>query len=151
MKKSESIRLAIKKGKSFFGGQSEAASHPDTVKSKACDNKNFPTTFSATIKEIDSAQVVNEEQFYPPFDSPDKLDGDETKDESQFPDLDESQKVPILNDQKELRCKYDGHVQSVIDVINESVPQYSRISIKKLRAKKHQFRQQSKMEVVQDT
>ena len=149
MKKSESIRLAIKKGKSFFGGNNEATANPDTVQFKACDNKTYPTSFTATCKEGDSVQVANEEPSQAAFDFHEKQEGDEAKDESQSPDIDESQKIPTLADQKELRGKYDGHVQGVIDVINESIPQYSRITIKKLRAKKHQFRQ-SKMEVVRD-
>ena len=81
MKKSESIRLAIKRGKSFFGGN-EAAANPDTAQFKACDNKTGPTSFAATGKEGDCPQVANEEPSQYVFEGQEKPEGDEAKDES---------------------------------------------------------------------
>ena len=40
---------------------------------------------------------------------------------------------------EELRGKYDGQVQSVLDAINEGMPRYNG-SLTKLRAKKHSIR-----------
>ena len=81
MKKSESIRLAIKKGKSFFGGN-ESSANPDNAQFKACDNKTGPTSFVATGKEGDCPQVGNEEPSQYVYEGQEKPEGDEAKDES---------------------------------------------------------------------
>ena len=57
--------------------------------------------------------------------------------------FDEVERCATENDMQELRGKYDGQVESVLDAINEGTP-FNRTSFTKLRIKKHTARQVGK-------
>ena len=156
MKKSDSIRLAIKQG----GKNLNAASYGEIAITASATRDSIRNSTDAVNRRDSKLCLSNSKQNEDLDAVLDYAEKENMVDEPALfhhPQIEESQSlfvgltVPMCtptpfelqrcataNDIQELRGKYDGQVQSVLDAINEATSPYTRTS--SLRIKKHSGR-----------